>query len=120
MVPPVPRTALTALRELTGWTPEPFLVDDEQWSALLENYGAGVANGTLPEQVVKLVQAHSLSDAAARIAAAATSVRRTTVTGAHWDPYTWVRVQGEGLTQDVLLSHSDKEEMPCPAVNTSH
>jgi hypothetical protein len=119
-VAPAPRAALSALRQLTGWTPEPYLVDDRQWEALVQNYGSGIAAGAAPDSLVELIQAHSLSDAAARIAAAATSVRRTTVTGAHWDPYTWVRVQGEGLTRDVLLTHVDNKEMPCLAANTSH
>src|SRR5207249_4115824 len=28
---PLPRVALAALRELTGWTPEPYLVADDVW-----------------------------------------------------------------------------------------
>jgi hypothetical protein len=120
VVAPVPRAALNALRQLTGWVPEPYLVDDEQWNALLENYGAGVSDQQWHDRPVELIEAQSVSDAAARIAAAATSVRRTTVTEAHWDPYTWVRVQGDGLTQDVLLTNIDHEEMPCLAPNTSH
>jgi hypothetical protein len=117
---PVPRAALEALRQLTGWLPEPYLVDDEQWELLFQNYGADVSAEALPDRPVELVEAQSLSDAAARIAAAATSVRRTTFVEAHWDPYTWVRVQGDGLTQDVLLTNTDHEEMPCLAANTSH
>ena len=30
---PVPRAALRALAKLTGWTAEPYLVDDEVWDA---------------------------------------------------------------------------------------
>jgi hypothetical protein len=116
---PVPRVAFSALRQLTGWTPEPFLVDDDNWTALMQAYGAGLSQQShLP--VVEFMRAHSLSDAAARIAAAATSGGRTTVTEGHWDPYTWVRVQGEGVIRDVLLSHDTVEEVPCPAANTSH
>ena len=120
VVAPVPRAAINALRQLTGWIPEPFLVDDDQWNVLFDNYGADVADRQWTERPVELVEALSVSDAAARIAAAATSVRRTTVVEAHWDPYTWIRVQGDGLTQDVLLTNVDHEEMPCLAANTSH
>jgi type II secretion system (T2SS) protein E len=120
VVPPVPRAALNALRQLTGWTPDPYLVDDEQWLALLENYGAGVAGQPTPGPIVELIEAHSLSDAAARIAAAATSARRTTVTEAHWEPYTWIRVEGNGVARDVLLTHDKNEETLCLAANTSH
>jgi hypothetical protein len=117
---PVPRVAFGALRQLTGWTPEPYLVDDDNWAALMNAYGAGVPGKALPGPLVEFVQAHSLSDAAARIAAAATSGGRTRVTEAHWDPYTWVRVQGEGVIRDVLLSREPDKERPCPAGNTSH
>jgi hypothetical protein len=120
VVPPVPRAALNALRQLTGWTPDPYLVDDELWTALLENYGAGVAGRPLSGPMIELIQSHSLSDAAARIAAAATSARSTTVTEAHWEPYTWVRVQGKGVARDVLLTHDKSEETSCLAANTSH
>jgi len=117
---PVPRVAFGALRQLTGWTPEPYLVDDDSFRALMEAYGAGVAGQPLPGPPVEFVQAHSLSDAAARIAAAATSGGRTTVTEAHWEPYTWVRIQGESVVRDVLLAHDSNEEVPCLAANTSH
>jgi hypothetical protein len=120
VVPPVPRAALNALRQLTGWTPDPYLVDDDLWAALLENYGAGVAGRPLSGPIVELIQSHSLSDAAARIAAAATSARSTTVTEAHWEPYTWIRVQGKGVARDVLFMHDKNEETSCLAANTSH
>jgi hypothetical protein len=117
---PVPRVAFGALRQLTGWTPEPYLVADDNWAALMQAYGAGVADQRRRGPVVEFVRAHNLSDAAAGIAAAATSGGPTRVTEAHWDPYTWVRVQGEGVIRDVLLSRDTVEEMSCPAANTSH
>src|SRR4051812_31917986 len=112
VVAPVPRAALDALRQLTGWIPEPYLVHDELWSVLLENYGADVSEQPELHRPVELEEAQNLSDAAARIAAVATSVRRTTVVEAHWDPYTWVRVQGEGLTRDVLFTNVADDEIP--------
>jgi hypothetical protein len=58
---PVPHSAVAALRELTGWIIEPYLVADEQWPALAEAYGSsaredGPAYSTLPD--VAAVAAH--------------------------------------------------------------
>ncbi len=117
---PVPRVAFGALRQLTGWTPEPYLVDDDNLRALMEGYGAGVAGQPLSGPPVEFVRAHSVSDAAVQIAAAATGGGHTTVTEAHWEPYTWVRVHNESGVHDVLLTHDTPEEAPCLAANTSH
>lgn len=121
---PVPRRALGALRRLTGWVPEPYLVADDDYRALLANYGADVDASDGGTPVTDLVQTASLSDAAAHIATAATRGGDTTVTEARWEPYTWVRVQGGGLVEDVLLARAGDaalpEEMPCLAVTTSH
>src|SRR6185436_4019722 len=73
---PVPRVACGVLRRLTGWTVEPYLVSDEQWAALAEAYGESVARHPDGADVAEFVRASSLSDAAARIASAA-SARRT-------------------------------------------
>jgi hypothetical protein len=58
---PVPHSAVAALRELTGWIIEPYLVADEQWPALAQAYGSSVkedgpAYSTLPD--VAAVAAH--------------------------------------------------------------
>ncbi|OFW46039.1 MAG: hypothetical protein A3J29_18950 [Acidobacteria bacterium RIFCSPLOWO2_12_FULL_67_14b] len=121
---PVPRRALSALRRLTGWVPEPYLVSDDDWHALVRNYGADVDEDAPGRSPAEFVQTASLSDAAARIAAAATRGRDTTVTEARWEPYTWVRVQGGGMVEDVLLARAtdtgSNEEVPCQAATTSH
>jgi Type II secretion system (T2SS), protein E, N-terminal domain len=121
---PVPRRALGALRRLTGWVPEPYLVADDDWQALVDNYGADVDDHSRGAGFTELVQTASVSDAAARIATAATRGGATTVTEARWEPYTWVRVQGAGLVEDVLLARAgatvSQEEVPCPVVTTSH
>lgn len=112
---PVPRAALAALSRLTGWSPEPYLVSDDAFAALLEAYGQ---NRRRPEsRVSDFVRASSLADAATRIAAAAGAARRLSVTEARWAPYTWVRVQADGLTRDVLF---DSGEHACQALSTSH
>jgi len=133
---PVPRRALSAFRRLTGWIPEAYLVADADFQTLARNYGADVRGDRPVRELTQFVQTESLSDAAARITAAATRGGDTTVTEARWEPYTWVRVQGSGRVDDVLFSrpatslgtgrsfvdgrsHTAEEE-PCLAVTTSH
>lgn len=120
---PVPRRAVGAFRQLTGWTPELYLVSDEDWAAILQHYGAD-AREAAPAPLPEFVRTTSLSDAAARIAAAAARGRRTTVTEARWDEYAWVRVQGAGMIEDVCLALPGgevpaTEEAPWPAATTS-
>lgn len=121
---PVPRRALGALRRLTGWIPEPYLVCDDDWQALLRNYGADRSSEAPGGALSEFMQTESLSAAAAQIAAAATRGGDTTVTEARWEPYTWVRVQGEGMVEDVLLARASNgvtvEEGQWPAATTSH
>jgi hypothetical protein len=112
---PVPRAALGALGRLVGCTPEPYLVADESWSALLAAYGSRSRGVTRA-----LVTATSVPDAAARIAAAAIGGRHTKVIEAYWDPYTWVRVQSSGVVHDVILSHATPQEAVCLEAPTSH
>ena len=112
---PLPRRAINALRQLTGWTPEVYLVSDEDWRALLDNYGADRPPDTLAAAMPDFVRTESVSDAAARIAAAAARARRTTVVEARWDDYAWVRVRGRGVLEDVCLARvtaRDREEAP--------
>ncbi|MEZ5284200.1 MAG: hypothetical protein R2712_05195 [Vicinamibacterales bacterium] len=121
---PVPRRALGALRQLTGWTPEVYLVSDADWAAILEHYGADAPAPSTPAARPEFVHTTSVTDAAARIAAAATRGRRTTVTEARWDDYAWVRIQGPGLVEDVCLTLPDAgmpigEEAPWLAATTS-
>ena len=66
---PLPRAALSALRQLTGWTPEPLLVSDADLQTLMHSYG--VDGCPRPTRRVGFVNVHSVGDAAARIAAAA-------------------------------------------------
>jgi hypothetical protein len=126
---PVPRAALAALRQLTGLTPEPYLVTDATWTSLATAY----ANAVQSRPASRFVTTNSLSDAVARIAAAAASARQARMTEAQWAPYTWVRVEGRaGVVQDVLLAKPDRgsagiqaglaqpKEVPCQAASTSH
>jgi len=116
-VAPVPYAAIAALRQLTGWRVAPYLVSDESWAALLDAYGTDRTRKGRTS-AVHFVRAGSLAEAASRIAGAAVTARETTVTEAHWEPYTCIRVQGHGLVQDVLLTHDAQEDRGWLAAST--
>jgi hypothetical protein len=101
--------------------PEVYLVTDEDWHTLLENYGADAAMDTPPAATPEFVRTTSIPDAAARIAAAAARARHTTVIEARWDDFAWVRVRGRGRVEDVCLARitpKDREEAPWLADTT--
>jgi len=116
---PVPHAAIQALERLTGWHVQPYLVSDETWAALMDAYGSEIPAGAPAAPRAGLVQTTSLADAAVRIAEAALRARATRVSEAHWDPYTWVRVQGAAGIHDVLLARANSEETTCQADRTS-
>ena len=66
---PVPRPALRALARLTGWTAEPFLVDDAVWERALDSYAPAVDERHQSEVV------HDLAAASAHVVAAAATGR---------------------------------------------
>jgi hypothetical protein len=116
---PVPRVACGVLRRLTGWTVEPYLVSEENWAALANAYGESVTTDSTGEHVAEFIKASSLSDAAARIASAASRKRTVSLTEAVCGPFTWVRVRGDGLVRDVIVDN-DEQEDACPVVSTLH
>jgi hypothetical protein len=111
---PVPRAALAALRQLTGWSPEPLLVTDADWQALSRAYGSAAVTR---RRRVEFDRVRDVDAAAARIAAAARE-GAITITQAHDDDSTWVRVEGRELVSTLLVPR--KEDQECPAVITSH
>lgn len=119
---PVPRAALTAFRLQTGWTPEPFLVGDDEWLALLRHYGAGRDQRSRTVHAVPPVA--DATDAARRIASAVLAAGTAQLRDTRWGPYVWVRVLGSGGPVDVLFAHaanrSETKEESWPAVTTSH
>lgn len=119
---PVPRRAISAFRRLTGWIPEAYLVSDDDFQTLLRNYGLDVQGERSVRTLTEFSQADNLADAAACIAEAATRGGDTNITEARWEPYTWVRVQGSGVAEDVLFSRpaTVEEEASCLAATTSH
>lgn len=95
---PLPRLALAALRELTGWAVVPFVVDDETCLVLLEAYG------TVPgEQPVSVVRPRTVVEATAHIARAVETGRAVRMQQARCDPFVWVRLEGETAREDLLL-----------------
>jgi hypothetical protein len=95
---PLSRPALRALRELTGWAIEPFLVADDLWPALVEAYGASRGPSAHTGSAL-----HDLKEATARVARAAESGGVLRMMQARCDPYLWVRLEGLRHHEDLLL-----------------
>jgi len=113
---PLPRMGLAAFRRLTDLAPEPYFVADAVWETLVTAYGTGVEDPTASH----FMETHDLSEAAATIAAAAAggSGANARLTEARFEPYTWVRVENEGITHDVLLASGGAGS--CQVLSTSH
>jgi len=118
---PIPRLALGALRELTGCTVEPLLVADDQWRILAAAY-QGAAPAAASTSVAVAVR--DIGDAAARIARAAEDGRADRMAHAWCEPYMWVRLEGGGHTEDLLLTvdgePEGKETQRWPVAPTQH
>jgi hypothetical protein len=91
---PVPREALTAFRVQTGWTPDPFLVGDDEWLALLQRYPAPPASG--PD---------GPEDAVQRVADAVMTTKEAQLRDTRWGANVWVRVLGGDRPVDVVYAH---------------
>ena len=117
---PVRWDAVQALRRLSDWMPEVYLVEDDTWNDLLANYGAVPR---LPAQrrgeVSDAVFVRSPQEAATAIATIAAAGRRVNLLDAHWDVHSWVRVQSGRSTQDVLFTRTPAEETTWREANTS-
>lgn len=92
---PVPREALTVFRAQTGWTPDPFLVGDDEWQVLLRRYPKASRPGSddFDTAVQRLVDAV--------MAAGDAQLRET-----RWGTNVWVRVLGGGQPVDVVYVHT--------------
>jgi hypothetical protein len=97
------------MARLTGWTAEPYLVDDAVWERALESY-APDASEDHPSEVV-----HDVHAASAHVVAAAVG-RNAVVRYAGCGDFVWVRVEGGARTQDVLI----QEDRTCLAAHTAH
>jgi hypothetical protein len=104
---PVPKAAMRALLKLTGWTAEPYLVEDELWQQALRMYRpAAPAEGHFREAIA----VNGADAAAARIADNALLDRSVTMRYASCDQYTWVRVEGPRQVSDLLFPAMQEAE----------
>lgn len=108
---PVPRLAVLAFKELTGWTAEPFLVPDSSLERLMTAYAA-LAESVGRDQLVTREQA------GAAIAAAAASRDDAVVHQVSCNPYLWVRVTSAAGPHDLFIPTG--EEPTCQVAHTSH
>ena len=97
------------MARLTGWTAEPYLVDDAVWERALEGY-APDAGAEHQSEVV-----HDVDAASAHVVAAAVG-RDAVVRYAGCGDFVFVRVEGGARTRDVII----QEERPCQAAPTAH
>jgi hypothetical protein len=95
------------MARLTGWTAEPYLVDDAVWERAFEGYAPGEQHQS---EVV-----HDVGAASAHVVAAAVG-RDAVVRYAGCGDFVWVRVEGGARTRDVII----QEERPCQAAPTAH
>ncbi|NOT24508.1 MAG: hypothetical protein HOP16_00275 [Acidobacteria bacterium] len=106
---PVPRTALTALRALTGHKTLVYLVSDEDLEALMAAYAADVP----AQSRVRVQWTHDRHEAARRIAEVAAISGDVTLREAHLDPLTWIRVVGKhGVDTMFVTPGGTHEEVP--------
>ncbi len=110
---PVPRHAVRALQTLTGLTAEVYLVSDDVWRRALDAYTAAAA-----VTEIEVVTSGGIDAAAAFVAETATSDRVVTMRHAHWDRFTWVRVEGPSQAANVLVP--DSMEGTCLAAPIPH
>jgi hypothetical protein len=92
---PVPRAAVRAMVKLTGWAVEPYIVDDQVFTAAMRAYqpAPAAATGTV----------RTVAAAAARVADAAFADRAVTMRHASFAGRTWVTVAGTAPVADVMV-----------------
>jgi hypothetical protein len=119
---PLPRMALSTLRQLTGWALEPLLVNDLDWQTLMRSYGAAAS---LSNRRLGFTRVQGAGDAAARIAATAARSRSITMTEVRSDSSIWVRVESPGAIDTLLMRRDNdtrdiKDISEWQAATTSH
>lgn len=109
---PVPRAALTIFRTQTGWTPEAFLVSDDDWVLLLEHYGARSGQRLGADDLsLGFARERDLDEAARRLAQVVMAAGEARVRDARWGDYVWARLHGAGAGFDLLLElTADREK----------
>jgi len=113
---PVPYSAIGAFEVLSGRKVQPFLVADDDFARLAEDYGADAPN--LQSNTVR-----DIADGASRIAALAAEAGDVTMMEAHVDPFTWVRIDANGRVNTLLVppyADETKENAEWLAATTRH
>jgi hypothetical protein len=95
---PVPRLAMAAMRELTGYRIEPYLVADRLFGDVLE---AWCARQPSPGRAGRV--AGDVPSAAARIVAAARAKGGAQLTEALCNDRVWLRLEADGQTEDLWV-----------------
>ena len=119
-VAPLPRKALAAVRAITSWTVDAFLVTDEQWERLASAYGRDRrAADPAEEEAGELVG--SVPEAAAHIARRVARGQVQRMQYARCAPYVWIRLEGP-RTEDLVLplGGARTKESRWPVVPMSH
>jgi hypothetical protein len=100
---PVPRAAVRALIKLSGWTVEPYVVDDDVWPMAVRAHRPAAAASDRSTAVT------GVAAAAARIADAAFTDRAITTRHASFGGHTWVSVEAPGRLSDLLVMDKETE-----------
>jgi hypothetical protein len=95
---PLPRLSLAVLRELTGATVDPLLVDDDLLTALLDAYGS-----TSDGDGVSVTRTHSVGEASQRIAVAVRDGRAHRMQQVRCEDSLWVRLEGERALEEIVV-----------------
>lgn len=101
---PVSRAALGAVLKLTGWTAEPYLVQDDVWQRALDGYRP--ADGIDAESTGQARTVRDVDAAVAHVGDTAQTSRVITMRTARCDRHTLVRVEGPRLVSDLLMEHT--------------
>jgi hypothetical protein len=101
---PVPRTEMGALRQLTGWIIQPYLVSDEQWPSLVRAYGAARR-----EDRPVCAPVPDVATAAARVAEVAKLSRGVRMVEVRCEDDLWVRLESAGGVEDLWLTLGDRK-----------
>jgi hypothetical protein len=117
---PVQRRALNALRVVTGLLPQPYVVSDDNFAALIAQYGADGVD-TSRSGFYTSDDPHAT---ASHVAALAWRSRQVAIDDA-WidDDRRWLRVHGAGRVDDVVVASAvasfTHKETACLAATTS-
>ncbi len=100
---PVPRASVRALIKLTGWSVEPYIVDDDLWPVLMRAYRPAASSTS------QMLNVSGIGAAAARVADAAATDRSIVMRHTSFGGQTWVRVESPGQVADLMVLEEEGE-----------